>query len=151
MCEICVCTFLKLLKISKVHKRKKCARFPCLLLLVWCTYVNFSQINILSLIFSTLVSNSSHVATSNNLFIPTKIQFLLIKMIINDFWKTYWNFLPAPYSSTIRRKKIEKRLNFPQSIWLFGIFEIQIILKMKRNNVRGCEKSFVWNYFAYSK
>ena len=105
-----------------------------------------------SLIFSTLVSNNSHVATSNNfLFIPTKIQFLLIKMIINDFWKTYWNFLTAPYSSTIRREKIEKRLNFPQSIWLFGIFEIQIILKMKRNNVRGCEKSFVWNYFAYSK
>ena len=37
-------------------------------------------------------------------------------------------------NSNIEREWVDKRLNYLQGILLFGLLEIQIILKVKRNN-----------------
>ena len=74
---------------------KTCRKLNC----VCCNYGNFSHhSSFLSLNFfsSSLLSNNSHVPTDNNLLAPTKIKFLIMKLITNVVWKTCWNFLIAP-------------------------------------------------------
>ena len=44
---------------------------------------------------SSLLSNNIHVPTGNNLFVSTKIKFLMIKLITNVEWKICWDFLTA--------------------------------------------------------
>ena len=64
-----------------------------------CNYVHFSKqssfLSLKKISSSSLLNNNIHVPTEDNLFVPTKIKFLMIKLITNAVWKTCWDFLTA--------------------------------------------------------
>ena len=65
----------------------------------------FHQLHLCFKIFaSSLLRNNIHVPTVNNLFVPTKIQFLMIELITNVVWKICWDFLTEYNRMTLHKK-----------------------------------------------
>ena len=81
--------------------------------LLSCNYVNFSnKFLVTQKIFAlSLLSNNIPVPTDNNLFVPAKNKFLMIKLITNVYMKNLLRFLNSNIAGGI-----DKRLNNLQRI-----------------------------------